>query len=142
MNLHSDNTALHGAAKLKPNWSCTLCGMYSSRRYSVSRHVKNMHGGEGAVIPFIEYLVGRRSGNYPPGPKPSFASTDISDIGSMVKEAIRLEKKRIVEQSVPPLGDPYYIEAANIIKNAKLYLYRKEQLDLQKDSSPLESING
>jgi hypothetical protein len=29
----------------KPKWACANCGMYSSRRYSVKRHIQNSHGG-------------------------------------------------------------------------------------------------
>jgi len=28
----------------KPNWACFICEMYSSRKYSVKRHVQNVHG--------------------------------------------------------------------------------------------------
>jgi hypothetical protein len=50
----------------KPNWACGECGMYSSRKESVRRHVKNLHNGNGLVISFADYLIGRRSGIFGP----------------------------------------------------------------------------
>jgi hypothetical protein len=50
----------------KPNWACTTCGMLSSRRYSVKRHIINLHGGNGFDIPFVDYMQGRLIGIYKP----------------------------------------------------------------------------
>jgi hypothetical protein len=46
--------------------------MYSSRRWSVERHILNLHDGTGNVVPFVDYLVGRRSGFYLPKFRPIF----------------------------------------------------------------------
>jgi len=50
----------------KLNWSCTICGMSSSRKYSVRRHIENynIHNGSGKVVSFVEYSIGRREGYY------------------------------------------------------------------------------
>ena len=56
----------------KPNWACSVCGMYSSRRWSVERHILNLHNGSGNVVPFVDYLVGRQSGIYLPKFRPTF----------------------------------------------------------------------
>src|SRR2546423_8374829 len=56
----------------KPNWACSGCGMYSSRRWSVERHILNLHDGIGNVVPFADYLVGRKSGFYLPKFRPTF----------------------------------------------------------------------
>jgi hypothetical protein len=56
----------------KPNWACSSCGMYSSRRWSVERHILNLHNGSGNVVPFVDYLVGRQSGVYLPKFRPTF----------------------------------------------------------------------
>jgi hypothetical protein len=56
----------------KPNWACSSCGMYSSRRWSVERHIHNLHDGISIVVPFVDYLVGRRSGFYLPKFRPIF----------------------------------------------------------------------
>jgi hypothetical protein len=58
----------------KPNWACSSCGMYSSRRWSVERHILNLHDGIGNVVPFVDYLVGRKSGVYLPKLRPTFVS--------------------------------------------------------------------
>jgi hypothetical protein len=49
-----------------------MCGMYSSRRFSVKRHIENMHDGLGNVISFIDYIAGRRQGVYFPNPIPNY----------------------------------------------------------------------
>jgi hypothetical protein len=54
----------------KPNWACSGCGMYSSRRWSVERHILNLHDGIGNAVPFVDYLVGRKSGFYLPKFRP------------------------------------------------------------------------
>jgi hypothetical protein len=56
----------------KPNWACSVCGMYSSRRWSVERHILNLHNGSGNVVPFVDYLIGRQSGVYLPKFRPTF----------------------------------------------------------------------
>jgi hypothetical protein len=56
----------------KPRWACAMCGMYSSRRYSVKRHVANLHNGLSYVISFIDYVAGTRQGVYFPNPIPSY----------------------------------------------------------------------
>jgi len=48
--------------------------MYSSRRWSVERHILNLHDGIGNVVPFVDYLVGRKSGIYLPKFRPTFVS--------------------------------------------------------------------
>jgi hypothetical protein len=55
----------------KPNWACLVCGMYSSRKYSVKRHIQKVHGG-GPILRYIDYLTGRQAGYYAPGTFPTF----------------------------------------------------------------------
>lgn len=55
----------------KPNWACVVCGMYSSRKYSVKRHIRTVHGS-GPIIRYIDYITGRQAGYYAPGTFPSF----------------------------------------------------------------------
>ena len=40
--------------------------MWSSRRYSVQRHIDNVHDGISTAVSFMEYLVGRHNGVIPP----------------------------------------------------------------------------
>lgn len=57
----------------KPRWACTTCGMYSSRRYSVNRHIANVHNGMANVVSFVDYLSGRKHGIYFPSPVPTYS---------------------------------------------------------------------
>ena len=86
-----------------------MCGMYSSRRYSVSRHINNVHAGKGSAIPFVEFVVGRRTGHYLPQPKP--------DLGSMIQNEVRrIYFKRLIEGFLPPPGDPWYAQQLNLLR--------------------------
>jgi hypothetical protein len=57
---------------MKPNWACASCGMFSSRRYNVQRHMINLHKGYGNVVSFVDYLLGRQWGVYRPNPRPTY----------------------------------------------------------------------
>ena len=46
--------------------------MYSSRKYSVKRHIENLHNGIGNIVSFIDYVAGRRQGVYFPNPVPNY----------------------------------------------------------------------
>jgi hypothetical protein len=63
----------------KPNWVCVSCGMYSSRRYSVKRHIENVHGS-GPILRYIDYVTGRQAGYYAPISFPSFIKKDEPEI--------------------------------------------------------------
>jgi hypothetical protein len=56
----------------KPNWVCSDCGMWSSRKSSVKRHIQNIHDGNGSFVSFIDYLVGRKMGYYLPSLPPTY----------------------------------------------------------------------
>ena len=57
---------------MKPNWVCSNCGMWSTRKFSVKRHIRNQHNGYAYLVPYIEYLVGRQSGLYLPSAQPDY----------------------------------------------------------------------
>jgi hypothetical protein len=81
---------------MKPNWVCEICGMWSTRKYSVQRHINN---GYSRVIPYLEYFVGRQSGSYAPSAPPLYRSkkrTDPMDI--FQDEYYRELARRIVDQ--------------------------------------------
>jgi hypothetical protein len=62
----------------KPNWVCITCGMWSSRKYSVKRHILTVHGGNSLMVSFIEYIVGRQTGIYrPPYPASPTGHRDV-----------------------------------------------------------------
>lgn len=68
------STASMGVCTLssKPRWACSMCGMYSSRKYSVKRHIIKLHNGVANIVSFIDYLAGRRWGYYFPNPSPTY----------------------------------------------------------------------
>ena len=39
--------------------------MSSGRKFSVRRHVENIHLGDAGIIPFVEYMSGRRGVSHP-----------------------------------------------------------------------------
>jgi hypothetical protein len=51
----------------KPLYVCSTCGQDFTRRYNAGRHNENIHSNKAEIIRFLEYLVGRLSGNYLPG---------------------------------------------------------------------------
>jgi hypothetical protein len=63
----------------KPNWACSDCGMDSSRRWSVERHILNLHNGNSEVVPFVDYLVGRQSGFHLPKFRPTFVKKNATE---------------------------------------------------------------
>jgi hypothetical protein len=46
--------------------------MYSSRKYSVERHIQNLHNGNGHIVSFVDYIAGRQAGVYPNGLPPTY----------------------------------------------------------------------
>jgi hypothetical protein len=56
----------------KPIWACTSCGMFSSRKYSVNRHIQNIHEGGANIVSYTDYIIGRRSAIYLPGIAPTY----------------------------------------------------------------------
>lgn len=84
MSLDRESNEFHGEARYqfiyrgayvlsgKPRWACAMCGMYSSRKYSVKRHIINTHNGIGNIVSFIDYIAGRRQGVYFSNPIPSY----------------------------------------------------------------------
>jgi hypothetical protein len=56
----------------KPNWACASCGMYSSRKSSVKRHIQTKHSGNASFVSFVDYLAGRQIGYYWPSLPPTY----------------------------------------------------------------------
>jgi hypothetical protein len=96
---------------MKANWSCTECGMYSGRRYCVQRHIDNIHKGNANAIPFVEYLVGRREGLYPPNARPSYGSAQRTVMDKTADEVEKVFARRTAESILPAAGDRAYLPA-------------------------------
>ena len=79
----------------KPNWACANCGMYSSRKSSVKRHIQNIHGGNANLVSFVDYLAGRRLGVYLPVFPPTYQKKNDNnkniDYTNIVKEEILIQ---------------------------------------------------
>ena len=102
----------------KPNWACSACGMYSSRRWSVERHILNLHDGTGNVVPFVDYLVGRQSGFYLPKFRPTFVkknATKTVTVMDTFKDEL-LKSDLLLKQSIRPYL-PHQYKTINLISN-------------------------
>lgn len=91
----------------KPNWSCSKCGMYSSRRSSVKRHILTQHQGDGIAIPFADYIAGIRDGFYPSANRPLFKSTKSSNVeeDELEKEIAKRAVKKLLDTLPSPVVD-------------------------------------
>jgi hypothetical protein len=43
---------------------CTACSEHFTRKFSGQRHNFNIHSGRSEIVPYIEYMAGRSSGQY------------------------------------------------------------------------------
>jgi hypothetical protein len=50
----------------KVNWVCATCGQDFTRSYSANRHNNHFHYGNGIIVRFVEYVIGRINGQFPP----------------------------------------------------------------------------
>ena len=89
----------------KPLYACGTCGLHFSRRYNAQRHNKNLHDNRADIVTFSEYMVGRKSGKYPPG-NPSFYRIKNSNAG----------KPNIVHQYD---NNTYYNQQKHVLDSAK-----------------------
>ena len=69
--------------------------MWSTRKFSVKRHLTNQHGGNAFLVPYIDYLVGRQSGLYPPSAYPEYQYKGKKSILDTFSDEFWKEKARI-----------------------------------------------
>lgn len=94
--------------------------MSSSRRFSVVRHIKNIHNGNGLPIPFVEYLIGRRDGKYlPPEVKSTQSHDPLFDI--LWREIDKDFARKVANRVNPPADDQEYNQIVSLIRNHKKY---------------------
>jgi hypothetical protein len=117
---------------MKANWSCTACGMYSGRRYCVQRHINNIHNGKANAIPFVEYMVGRREGLYPPNVTPSYGSRKERTLQEKAKDELEnIFAHRAAESYLPKIGDPVYAPLMKaVVNNIKAGQSRADRAEL------------
>ena len=85
----------------KPNWVCTTCGMWSSRKSSVKRHIHNLHKDQSTMVKYIDYLVGRHSGLYAPDSNPQHSESSYYDhIADICTEEMWKERARLAAQKM------------------------------------------
>jgi hypothetical protein len=109
----------------KPNWACSSCGMYSSRRWSVERHILNLHNGNSNVVPFVDYLVGRKSGFYLPKFRPIFvkknATKTVTVVDTFKDELLKVFASKAVNKALS--SSPIQNHQFNFRTNGAPYLY-------------------
>jgi hypothetical protein len=49
-----------------PNFVCTICSQTFTRKWRGKVHNKNIHSGQGKTVRYIDYIIGRRFGEYLP----------------------------------------------------------------------------
>jgi hypothetical protein len=83
----------------RPNYVCTMCSEYFTRKFSAKRHNNNIHDGSAVIVPYIEYMAGRSSGTYQAshpswyrrqrefhGNHPNIQSSTVADTGSLFQQ--------------------------------------------------------
>ena len=86
----------------KLNWSCTSCGMSSSRRSSVQRHIDNynIHNGLGQVVSYLEYSIGIKEGVYLPQDRPEFTRSEMPPYLKMIETEVENQIVREIGQRI------------------------------------------
>jgi hypothetical protein len=82
----------------KPNWACVNCGMYSSRKSSVKRHIQNIHSGNALYVSFVDYLAGRKSGIYWPVAPPTYQKKN--DVNKKKVDYFNIISEEVFRQSI------------------------------------------
>jgi hypothetical protein len=105
------------------NWSCNQCGMSAGRRYSVERHIKTLHAGLGAAIPFEEYVIGRRNCIFIPKQMPRTSPTQkhLHSIAEAIDEELA---KKAVQIAISEMGQDRS-DTESIKKLARLAIMRR-----------------
>jgi hypothetical protein len=110
----------------KPNWVCSACGMWSGRKYTVKRHIANLHNGTPPVVSYIDYLVGARSGRYRPRSPTIYRTKTMSEISSsntlFLEEVVRAAARELVQKAFnpPPMKNQ---PRSNIVGQQRTYSF-------------------
>ena len=72
--------------------------MWSSRKYSVKRHIANRHYGNADLVSYIDYLVGRQTGLYHPSSLPKYENKARTSLDIFTEEFWK-EKARIAARA-------------------------------------------
>jgi hypothetical protein len=89
--------------------------MYSSRKFSVERHIRLKHEGHSIAVSFTEYMVGRVQGIYPrpiviPKTRPTFGDSEAAptfeDIFRLYELSPRIHKPSSMPTYRLPIQQP------------------------------------
>lgn len=106
--------------------------MSSSRRFSVQRHIRTIHLGIGGIIPYIDYVIGRREGKYSPQGPPLIRSEG-PFIRKIMAEIENDMARKIANAVNKPMGDSVYSTFGEFFRAKKIdEMYRDLLKDLQK----------
>ncbi len=88
----------------------------------------------GGIIPFIEYVSGRRVGKYPPQERARFNRSVTPFIDKVMAEIENDLARKIADKVNKPAGDPAYSDFAQFFRTKKFdEMYKNLLRDLQKD---------
>ena len=110
----------------KPNWGAAACGMWSGRKYTVKRHIANLHNGTPPVVSYIDYLVGARSGRYRPRSPTIYRTKTMSEIKEhktlLLEEVVRAAARELVQKAFnpPPMKNQ---PRSNIVGQQRTYSF-------------------
>ena len=79
-------------------WVCTKCSQDFTRKYSADRHIRILHSGLAKRVRLLDYIVGRRNGEYIPS-DPSFYRS-----GKRQQEKLRAHRNAFYTHDRSPLG--------------------------------------
>jgi hypothetical protein len=108
--------------------------MYSSRRWSVERHILNLHDGISNVVPFVDYLVGRKSGFYLPKFRPTFVRKNVTKTlaftDTLKGELLKAVASKAVDKALSssPMQNHQYINFQGLGNIGAPYLYPSQFL--------------
>ncbi len=100
--------------------------MSSGRRSSVQRHINNIHGGNGEIIPFVEYLAGRRDGKFSYKNRSETHGRQNSLLKILLNEIDRDFARKVAAEVNKPAGDSGYAQVAEVLKVYKQDKFYKE----------------
>jgi hypothetical protein len=109
--------------------------MYSGRRWCVQRHIDDLHKGKANAIPFVEYVVGRKEGLYPPAQKPSYGSQKKRSLEDKMEDELQnVFARNVAESYLPRVGDRAYhaaiIDLKDHIDNQHSRSHRNQLLEM------------
>lgn len=91
----------------------------------MQRHLGNIHKGLGAVIPFTEYLAGRREGKYLPQKVPQYTRSENPFLDKLAIE-VENDFARKVAARINKPDDPFYDLVASMVKTHRWNNFLKE----------------